>query len=276
MVRLKGGDPFVFGRGGEEAELLAAANIPFEVVPGVSSVYAVPGYAGIPLTHRGHASSVTIVTGHDAPPSEVGRAFPSAPNLSANAQPDPMLPTSLGAHGTARPAKPVDWAGLAKVPGTLVVLMGLKNIPQISETLIAHGRPAETPVAIISRGTSGRQETLVGTLATIPELARGTGITPPAVTVVGEVVNLRAQLNWFEQRPLFGCRVAVTQRLDLARPLIAALRERGAEVLEVPATRWVPHPDRATIDRALAQLDSYDWTLVHEPAGHRLLLRALP
>ena len=234
VVRLKGGDPFVFGRGGEEAEALAAAGIPFEVVPGVSSVYSVPCYAGIPLTHRQHASSVTVVTGHD---------------------------------GLSSPANKVGWAGLAKVPGTLVVLMGLRNIEAIAATLIAHGRSPETLVAIISRGTTGRQQTAIGTLATIAELAGQSGIQPPAVTVIGEVVSLREQLEWFEQRPLFGRRVAVTQRLDLARPLVAALRERGAEVLEVPTTRWVPHPDPARLDQALGELASYDWILFTNPLG---------
>jgi uroporphyrinogen III methyltransferase/synthase len=156
---------------------------------------------------------------------------------------------------------------LAKVPGTLVVLMGLKNIQTIAATLIAHGRSPDTPVAIVSRGTTARQQTVVGTLDTIAELARRADISPPAVTVIGEVVSLREQLDWFEQRPLFGRRVAVTQRSDLARPLVAALRERGAEVLEVPATRWVPHPDQARLDKALAELASYDWILFTNPLG---------
>jgi uroporphyrinogen III methyltransferase/synthase len=164
-------------------------------------------------------------------------------------------------------ADKVDWPGLANIPGTLVVLMGLRNIQLIAETLITHGRPPDTPVAIISRGTTGRQETLVGTLDTIAELASRTGIAPPAVTVIGEVASLREQLNWFEERPLFGLRVAVTQRSDLARPLLAALGEHGAEVLEVPATRWVPHPERAGLDKALAQLHSYDWILFTNPQG---------
>jgi uroporphyrinogen III methyltransferase/synthase len=234
VVRLKGGDPFVFGRGGEEAEALAAAGIAFEVVPGVSSVHSVACYAGIPLTHRDHASSVTVVTGHDAPSS---------------------------------PANKVDWPALARIPGTLVVLMGLRNIQAIAATLIAHGRPPETPVAITSRGTTGRQQTAVGTLDTVGELAAREGLEPPAITVIGEVVNLREQLNWFEQRPLFGRRVVVTQRSDLARPLVSALRERGAEVLEVPATRWVPHPNQAPLDNALGELASYDWILFTNPLG---------
>jgi uroporphyrinogen III methyltransferase / synthase len=234
VVRLKGGDPFVFGRGGEEAELLANAGIPFEVIPGISSLHSVPGYAGIPLTHRDHASCVTVVTGHDAPASAANK---------------------------------VDWAGLARVSGTLVVLMGLRNIRPIVEALINGGRPPETPVAIISRGTTGRQQTTIGALDNIVILADQMGIAPPAVTVIGDVVNLREQLNWFEQRPLFGRRVAVTQRADLARPLVAALREHGAEVLEVPATRWVPHPDGARLDKALAELHTYDWLLFTNPQG---------
>ena len=234
VVRLKGGDPFVFGRGGEEAEVLAAAGIPFEVVPGVSSMYSVPCYAGIPLTHREHVSSVIIVTGHEPPSS---------------------------------PANKLDWAALARIPGTLVVLMGLRNVPAIAATLVVHGRAPETPIAIIGHGTTGRQETVVGTLATIAEEVSRAGIKPPAVTIIGDVVSLREQLNWFEQRPLFGRRVAVTQRLDLARPLVAALRERGADVLEVPATRWVPHPDRARLDKALGELASYDWILFSNPLG---------
>jgi uroporphyrinogen III methyltransferase / synthase len=267
VVRLKGGDPFVFGRGGEEAEVLAAAGIPFEVVPGVSSVHSVPSYAGIPLTHRQYASSVTIVTGHDAPLLEVGRAGPSAPEADARGAVGPARPTHEGSGRHAHQTHPVDWAGLARVPSTLVVLMGLKNIQAIAATLIAHGRSPDTPVAIVSHGTTGRQHTAVGTLDTIAELAGRPDISPPAVTVIGEVVKLREQLDWFEQRPLFGRRVAVTQRLDLARPLVASLRERGADVLEVPATRWVPHPNRARLDKALAELESYDWILFANPLG---------
>ena len=234
VVRLKGGDPFMFGRGGEEAEVLAGAGVAFEVVPGVSSTYSAPAYAGIPLTHRDYASEVTIVTGHDNP---------------------------------ALLAEKIDWPGLAKAPGTLVVLMGLRNLPLIASALVAHGRSPHTPVAVISRGTTSRQQAVVGTLATVAALAHEAGIKPPALTVIGEVANLRERLNWFEQRPLFGRRVAVTQRSDLAQPLMAALRECGAEVLEVPVSRWVPHPDRAPLDRALAHLDTYDWILFANPLG---------
>ncbi len=232
VVRLKGGDPYMFGRGGEEAELLTEAGIPFEVVPGVSSVQSVPGCAGIPLTHRNHNSSVTVVTGHEAPSS---------------------------------PANRVDWAQLAKIPGTLVVLMGLRNIRDIATTLIAHGRSPETPAAIISRGTTSQQRTVVGSLATIADLADQANLPPPAVTVIGDVVNLREKLNWSEQRPLFGRRVVVTQRHELVRPLTTSLREHGAEVLEVPATRWSPVADKGALDKAVAGIKSYDWILFSNP-----------
>ncbi len=165
VVRLKGGDPYLFGRGGEEAEVLVEAGIPFEVVPGVSSIPSVPAYAGIPLTHREHGSVVTIVTGHDDPQS---------------------------------PGNKVDWAGLAKMPGTLVVLMGLRNIKAIARALVENGRAGDMPVAVISRGTTPGQVTVVGTLATIGEELERSEVAPPAVTVIGEVVNLREKLNWFE------------------------------------------------------------------------------
>jgi len=164
VVRLKGGDPYVFGRGGEEAEVLADAGVRFEVVPGVSSFHAVPAYAGIPLTHREHNSMVTIVTGHNDPLS---------------------------------PANKLDWAQLARTPGTLVVLMGLRNIPQIAATLVTHGRSPDTPVAIVSRGTTRRQVTVAGTLATIASRLDEAHLPPPAVTVIGEVAKLREKLTWF-------------------------------------------------------------------------------
>ena len=226
VVRLKGGDPFVFGRGGEEAEALAAAGIAFEVVPGVSSVHSVACYAGIPLTHRDYASSVTVVTGHDAPSS---------------------------------PANKVDWPALARIPGTLVVLMGLRNIQAIAATLIAHGRPPETPVAITSRGTTGRQHTAVGTLDAVGELAAREGLEPPAITVIGEVVNLREQLNWFEQRPLFGRRVVVTRRSEQAGSFAQRLTELGADVLEVPTIKITQPKETDAIVDALLGLNAYDW-----------------
>jgi len=167
VVRLKGGDPCLFGRGGEEAEMLAEAGIAFELVPGVSSFHSVPAYAGIPVTHRRYNSSVTVVTGHG--------------------------------HGAA-PLEKVDWAQLARVPGTLVVLMGMKNMPQITAALIAGGRDPETPAAVISQGTTPQQRTVIGTLATIATLVEEADLPTPAVTVIGEVVNLREKVAWFEGR----------------------------------------------------------------------------
>jgi uroporphyrinogen III methyltransferase / synthase len=162
VVRLKGGDPYVFGRGGEEAEVLAEAGIPFEVVPAVSSFHAVPAYAGIPLTHPGQSPMVTIVTGHDDPESSTNK---------------------------------LNWAQLAKASGTLVVLMGLANIPRIAATLLAHGRSSDTPIAVISRGTTRRQAILAGTLGTIAKLLQEAHLPPPAVTVIGEVAKLREKLS---------------------------------------------------------------------------------
>jgi uroporphyrinogen III methyltransferase/synthase len=232
VVRLKGGDPCLFGRGGEEAEMLAAAGIPFEIVPGVSALQSVPGYAGIPVTHRQHSSQLTVVTGHESPDSAENRQ---------------------------------DWPALARLTGTLVVLMGLKHLRAIAEALVAHGRPASTPVAVISQGTTPHQRTVVGTLASIAHLVESSAIKPPALTVIGPVVNLRPQLNWFEQQPFFGRRIVITQRADLAAPMITALRERGAQVWSIPATRWGPHPARSGLDRALAHLPDYDWILFSHP-----------
>ncbi|MDO8541422.1 MAG: uroporphyrinogen-III C-methyltransferase [Opitutaceae bacterium] len=168
VVRLKGGDPYLFGRGGEETEILAEAGISFEIVPGVSSIQSVPAYAGIPLTHRNHSSSVTIVTGHPA----------------------------------RSPANRVDWAEYALIPGTLVVLMGSKNIREIAAALIRHGRAADTPTAVISRGTTEQQRTVVAALESIADRVDQSGIVPPAIVVIGEVVELREKLAWFERH---GC-----------------------------------------------------------------------
>jgi uroporphyrinogen III methyltransferase / synthase len=232
VVRLKGGDPYVLGRGGEEAILLAEAGIPFEVVPGVSSVEGVTAGAGIPLTHRAFCSGYTVVTGHQA-----------------------------GAE--AGPA--ADWQRLAQTPGTLVVLMGLRNLPDITAALIAHGRSPQTPAAVISWGTTSRQKTITGTLANLAEHAAGAQLVPPAVIVIGEVVGLRDKLNWFERRPLFAQRVVMTQRRDLAQPASAAFREAGAQVLEVPATRFLPAHDHARFSQAVADAASYDWLVFSNP-----------
>jgi len=178
VVRLKGGDPFLFGRGGEEAQALAEAGVPFEVVPGVTSAIAAPAYAGIPVTHRDHTSTFAVVTGHE----------------------DPTKADSS-----------LDWQKLATGVGTLVFLMGVANLPQIVAKLIEHGRDPRTPAAIVQQGTEARQRTVTGTLADIVDKAREADIKPPAVTIVGEVVALREKLRWFDTKPLFGKRILVTR-----------------------------------------------------------------
>jgi uroporphyrinogen III methyltransferase/synthase len=234
VVRLKGGDPYVFGRGGEEAEQLADADVPFEVVPGISSFVAVPNYAGVPLTHRGIASKLTLITGHEDP---------------------------------AKEASQIDWAQVAKTPGTQVIMMGTDRIGQIAETLVGHGMDPETPIAMVRWGTTGHQQSIDGTLANIGEVAARTKIGPPTVAVIGEVVKLRPKLNWFEHRPLFGRRVVVTRARDQAPQLSSRLRDLGAEVLEVPTIKLEPPTHRELLVDALLELNSYDWLVFTSPNG---------
>lgn len=234
VVRLKGGDPFLFGRGGEEAASLAAAGVPFEVVPGVSSITAVPACAGIPITQRQVASTLTVVTGHEDP--------------------------GKGVAG-------VDWALLARTPGTKLILMGLERLAAICATLRAHGLAADTPAAVISRGTTGRQRSVFGTLADIAERTVAAGLEAPAVIVLGEVVRWRERLNWFETRPLFGRRVVVTRAREPGEPLSALLREHGAEVLEVPCLKIAPPCRPEPLAEALAGLGSYDWVIFTSAHG---------
>jgi len=234
VVRLKGGHPFIFGRGGEEAEALAKAGVPFEIVPGITSAIAAPSYAGIPLTDRRYTASVGIVTGHE----------------------DPTKP-----HST------VDWSKLATGVGTLVILMGMKNLPKIAEKLIAAGRDPETPVALIRWGTTPKQTTLVGTLETIVAKAQAANLTPPVAIVVGEVVRLRDTLNWFEKKPLFGKTVVVTRTREQASDLVSRLSALGAECLEFPTIRVVPPQDWAPLDSAIDRLDTYDWLVLTSVNG---------
>jgi uroporphyrinogen III methyltransferase/synthase len=236
VVRLKGGDPYIFGRGGEEAEELAAANIPFEVVPGVSSIVAAPNYAGIPLTHRGVASTFTVLTGHEDPEKE---------------------------------SSDLNFEEIARIPGTKVILMGLKRLPELAETLIARGMPSETPIAIVHRGTTGGQQSVQGTLATIAGLASKARISAPAITIVGEVVKLREKLNWFERRPLFGKRIVVTRTREQASQLSKQLSDLGAEVLEIPTIKIVPPGEdrRQELIDALLELNSYNWLVFTSPNG---------
>jgi uroporphyrinogen III methyltransferase/synthase len=234
VVRLKGGDPYVFGRGGEEAGALAASGIAFEVVPGVTSIIAGPNYAGIPLTHRDFCSSFTVVTGHEDPDKEGPEA---------------------------------DWSQVAKVPGTKVVLMGITRVKTISEALMEHGMSPGTPVAMIRWATTGRQQTVVGTLGTIAQIAEKADFKPPGLTVIGEVVRLRGQLNWFEKRPLFGRRIVVTRTRAQAGQLTRLLLERGADVLEIPTIRILPPTARHEIAEALLELNAYDWLVFTSPNG---------
>jgi uroporphyrinogen III methyltransferase / synthase len=234
VVRLKGGDPYIFGRGGEEAEALAAAKIPFEVVPGVSSIVAATNYAGIPLTHRAHCSSFTVFTGHS---------------------------------DSADAATALRYEQIAKIPGTKVVLMGTDNLDDWTKSLIAQGMPAETPVAIIQWGTLGRQKSAAGTLATIAALAAREEIVPPALTILGDVVYLRGKLNWFEQRPLFGQRIVVTRARMQAGDFVHRLVELGAEVLEIPAIKTVPTSDKQDIVDVLLGLNAYDWLVFTSANG---------
>ncbi|MDP2743553.1 MAG: uroporphyrinogen-III C-methyltransferase [Dehalococcoidia bacterium] len=224
VVRLKGGDPFVFGRGGEEAEALVDAGLPFEIVPGVSAAVAAPAYAGIPVTHRRLASSFTVVTGHEDPSREISR---------------------------------LDWSKLAG-GGTLVLMMGVQNLAPIVEKLVSGGLPSRTPVAIVEQGTGPRQRTLVGTLGNIVAKAEKAELRPPAVTVVGRVVRLRDKLRWFDNRPLFGRRILVTRSRQQASTLCRLLSQQGAEPLEVPAIAIEP-ADEKGLAQAIARLESYTW-----------------
>ncbi len=228
VVRLKGGDPFVFGRGGEEAEAVAEAGLDFEVVPGVTAAVAVPAYAGIPVTHRTLASTVAFVTGHEDP--------------------------------TKGPSK-LEWPRLATAQGTLVFLMGMKNLPTIVSRLIAEGRAVDTPVAVIRWGTRANQRTVVGTLGDIVRRAEEAGMEPPTVIVVGEVVRLRQQLNWFEKRPLFGKRILVTRAREQAVELSNLLAAYGGEPVECPTIQIVPPESWDDLDQALAELDRYQWLI---------------
>jgi uroporphyrinogen III methyltransferase / synthase len=226
VTRLKGGDPYVFGRGGEEAIVLKDNNIAFEVVPGITAAIASPNYAGIPVTHRTCTSTFGLITGHEDPTKD---------------QSD------------------VDWEKLSTGLGTLTFYMGIKNLPNIVNQLVKHGRSADTPVAVIRWGTTTHQETVTGTLATIVEIAKD--IKPPAITIVGEVVNLRDQLNWFESRPLFGKTIIVTRSRDQASVFSDQLIELGANVLEYPTINITDPDDFGPLDRELENLDSTDWLI---------------
>jgi uroporphyrinogen III methyltransferase/synthase len=234
VVRLKGGDPYIFGRGGEEAEELHSAHVSFEVVPGVSSITAAANYAGIPITHRSYSSSFTVVTGHEDPTKDE---------------------TS------------VDWAWLAKEPGTKVILMGVERIRQISAELTKHGLSADTPVGMVRWGTRGRQSSIDGTLGTIADIVERENFGAPAITIIGDVVKMRSKLNWFERRPLFGQRIVVTRTREQASQLADQLLELGAEVLEIPTIRTEEPQNKSDLMDAMLGLAGYDWIVFTSPNG---------
>ena len=261
VVRLKGGDPFVFGRGGEEALTLREAGIQFEIVPGVSSGVAAAAYAGIPVTHRGLATAVALVTGHtradnvQSASGEPGRGEP-APGEPISGEPD-------------RAETDIDWAALAAFPGTLVFYMGVRQLPQIAESLIAAGRPADEPVAIVERGTLPGQRTVTGTLASIAEVARAEDVRAPSITVVGPVAGLAERLEWLPPRPLSGKTVAVTRARSQASGLARRLAEMGAIVVQAPSIRVEP------IDGPAPDLSLYDLVCFTSPNAVSALFERL-
>jgi uroporphyrinogen III methyltransferase/synthase len=228
VVRLKGGDPFIFGRGGEEIEALVKAGVTFEVVPGVTSATAAATYAGIPITHREYTSTVAFVTGHE----------------------DPTKPNSN-----------IAWDKLATGVGTIVIFMGIKNLKSITEKMIKYGRDPLTPVAVVRWASTSEQRTVVGNLKNIAEVVQKNNIKPPSLVVIGEVVNLRETINWYEKRALFGKKVVVTRTREQASELINLLENCGAECLEFPTISLEPLDSYDILDRALVEIDTYQWIL---------------
>lgn len=242
VVRLKGGDPFVFGRGGEEAEELVAEGIPFEVVPGVTAAVAVPAYAGIALSHRDYTASMAFITGHERDDKDESK---------------------------------INWEKLSTAVGTLVFFMGVKNLAEICRQLIAHGRSEQTPVAVIRWGTTPEQKTVVGTLQNIVEQVKQAQMKPPAIIVVGEVVRLREKLNWYESRPLFGRRVVVTRAREQASGFKSQLAALGAQCIEFPTIEIQPPPSWEPLDSAIKNLSDYQWVIFTSVNGVKFFMERL-
>lgn len=242
VARLKGGDPYIFGRGGEEGEELADAGVPFEEIPGISSTIAGPAYAGIPLTHRSLASSVTLITGHE---------------------------------DASKPGSVHNWDALAKSASTLVFVMGMKNLPDISRNLINAGMDPDTPAALVHWGTTDHQRSLASTLGDLPHAAVREGFANPSVIVVGQVVRMRAKLNWFEKRPLFGRTVVVTRAREQASDSAALFAKLGARVVQFPTIGIRPLDDYAELDAALQRLSSYSWLVFTSVNGVRFFRERL-
>jgi uroporphyrinogen III methyltransferase/synthase len=242
VVRLKGGDPFVFGRGGEEAEFLHQHDIPFEIVPGLTAAVGATAFAGIPLTHRQYASSVVLVTGHENPD---------------------------------KPETSVDWAALARFPGTIAIYMGLSRLTYITRTMLHHGKTPGTPAAVIHWGTTGHQQTITTTLADLPTAAQRSGITSPALIIIGAVVALREKLAWFEASPLFGQRILVTRPRRQAADLARRLELLGAIPFVLPVIDIRPLADCSLVDQALLRLEDFDWLVFTSANGVRAFLDRL-
>jgi uroporphyrinogen III methyltransferase / synthase len=236
VVRLKGGDPFMFGRGGEEAEALAEAGVPFEVVPGVTSPLGIAAYTGVPLTHRDHTSVVTFITGHDV--------------------------------------LKIDWTKVG-TSETLVIFMGLSQFDEIARHIVASGRAAATPAMAVRWGTRPDQEVVTGTLETLPRLIHERALKPPATIIVGDVVSLRHKLSWYERLPLFGRRIVITRAREQASTFAALLHSLGAEVIELPTIAIQPADDYAPLDNAIANLGMYDWLIFTSANGVRFFLERL-
>ncbi len=234
VLRLKGGDPFLFGRGGEEAQALAAAGLAFEIVPGITSAIAAPAYAGIPVTHRGHNAQLTVFTGHEDPD---------------------------------KPGTSVDYAQIARQPGTKVMLMGVERLGKITDVMLAAGAQPDTPVALVRWGTTGRQRTIRGPLSEIASIAAEAEFAAPAIAVFGDVVGLRDELNWFETRPLFGRRMVVTRTRKQAGRLSNGLRALGADVFELPTIRIDPPDDLREFGELVQEAYTYDWLVFTSPNG---------
>ena len=293
VVRLKGGDPFLFGRGGEELELLAENNIPFEVVPGVTSAFAVPAYNGIPVTHRDFTSSVHIITGH--------RRASKTPDISAGKYPADGTGTGAAADkngsfgtgtGTAADKKEsagtgkgdadslgIDYEALVRTHGTLIFLMGLSNLPAIMKGLLLAGIDPDLPAAVLERGTTARQKRVLATVSTLEQEAAGAQIQAPAIIVVGEVCRLADSFAWAEKRPLAGKKILLTRPKELISEMAVRLRRAGAEVLEMPAIETVPIEPNPALDRKMAELRAGDkrpdWIIFTSPSGVRIFMERL-
>lgn len=242
IARLKGGDPFVFGRGGEEAQMLCDLGIPCEVIPGVTSAIAAPAYAGIPVTHRDHTSFVSFITGHEDP---------------------------------AKKESSMQWDVYAKSNATLVFLMGVKNLENIVKNLVSHGKSLETPIALVRWGTTAKQQTVTGTLETIVERVKQAKLKSPAVIIIGHVVSLRKELAWFEKKPLFGKKIVITRARAQASSLVSMLEKLGALCIEIPTISIVPSEDTTPLKESIERISHYDWLVFTSVNGVQFFFNTL-